>query len=40
MPFDCIESACRQGRRRKGIPVKSADEARSLSRNWRRQVGL
>lgn len=40
MPFDVIESVCRMGQKRKGIRVKSADEARAVSRNWRRQLGM
>jgi hypothetical protein len=40
MTFDQIESAWTGGKRSKGIPVRSMDEAMAVNRNWKRYLGL
>jgi len=38
MTFDQIESASTGGKREKGIPVRSLEEALEITRNWRRYL--
>ena len=40
MTFDQIESAWTGGKKSKGIPVRSAEEAAEVTRNWRRHIGI
>ena len=40
MSFEQIESACRRGKKSKGIPVHSDEEVREIARNWRKYYGI
>lgn len=40
MTFDQIESAWTGGKKSKGIPVRSKEEAMEINRNWRRHLGI
>lgn len=40
MSFEQIDSAMRGGKRPKGIPIESIEQAQDIARNWRRYWGL
>ena len=40
MSWDQINSACRGGKPRGGIPVHTVEEVREIARNWRKYAGI
>jgi hypothetical protein len=40
MSFEQIDSACRHGKKREGIPIATAEDVHRIARDWRKYYGI